>query len=42
MYVKDGKLTEMPAILLQPEYRVVGDKVIGNAEETLKLFIPQA
>jgi flavin reductase (DIM6/NTAB) family NADH-FMN oxidoreductase RutF len=42
MYVKDGKLTEMPAILLQPEYRVVGEKVIGNAEDTLKLFIPQA
>jgi flavin reductase (DIM6/NTAB) family NADH-FMN oxidoreductase RutF len=42
MYIKDGKLTEMPAILLQPEYRVVGEKVIGNAEETMKLFIPQS
>jgi flavin reductase (DIM6/NTAB) family NADH-FMN oxidoreductase RutF len=39
MYIKDGKLTEMPAILLQPEYRITGDSILGSAEQTMKLFI---
>jgi flavin reductase (DIM6/NTAB) family NADH-FMN oxidoreductase RutF len=40
MYVEDGKLKEMPAVLLQPDYRVVGDSILGNVEDTMKLFLP--
>jgi flavin reductase (DIM6/NTAB) family NADH-FMN oxidoreductase RutF len=39
-YYDQGHFTELPALLLTPEYRTVGEHPIGNAEETMKLFIP--
>jgi flavin reductase (DIM6/NTAB) family NADH-FMN oxidoreductase RutF len=39
-YIDNGKLTELPALMLTPEYRLLGESVIGSAEETMKLFLP--
>ena len=39
-YFQQGHLTELPALLLMPDYRTIGEQIIGSAEETMKLFIP--
>jgi flavin reductase (DIM6/NTAB) family NADH-FMN oxidoreductase RutF len=38
-YFEQGQLTELPALLLMPDYRTTGEHIIGSAEETMKLFI---
>jgi flavin reductase (DIM6/NTAB) family NADH-FMN oxidoreductase RutF len=38
--IKNGRLSELPAVMLLPEYRIIGERIIGNAEETMKLFLP--
>ncbi|MBN1288849.1 MAG: flavin reductase family protein [Actinobacteria bacterium] len=38
MYLKGKHLTEPPAVLLNPDYRIVGDS-IGDARRTMKLFL---
>lgn len=37
-YVVDGRLGERPAVMLSPEYRLVGER-IGDVRETMKLFL---
>jgi len=37
-YVKDGGLTEPPAVMLNLEYRLVGESV-GNVRDTMRLFL---
>jgi flavin reductase (DIM6/NTAB) family NADH-FMN oxidoreductase RutF len=39
-FIENGKLAELPALLLMPDYRLLGDSIIGSAEETMKLFLP--
>jgi flavin reductase (DIM6/NTAB) family NADH-FMN oxidoreductase RutF len=39
-FLQDGRLNELPAVMLRPDYRVVGENVIGDVEETIKLFLP--
>ena len=39
-FFENGRLKELPSLLLMPDYRVLGDNVIGSAEETMKLFLP--
>lgn len=36
----DGNLREFPAIMLRPDFRVIGDK-IDSVEETIRTFLPQ-
>jgi len=36
-YVEGGRLAEPPALLLSPDYRLVGERM-GDARETMKLF----
>ncbi len=37
-YVEEGTLSEPPAVMLSPYYRLVGEP-IGDARETMKLFL---
>ena len=39
-FLENDRLTALPAIMLRPDYRVVGETIIGNVEETIKTFIP--
>ena len=39
-FLEHEQLKELPAIMLSPDYRVVGDTIIGNVGETIKLFLP--
>ncbi len=37
--LEDGKLSEFPAIMLRPDFRVIGEK-IDSVEETIQMFLP--
>lgn len=37
-FLEQGRLKELPAIMLRPDYRIVGENIIGDVEETIKLF----
>jgi len=39
-FLEHEQLKELPAIMLSPDYRVVGETIIGNVGETIKLFLP--
>lgn len=39
-FAEGGKLTEMPALMLSREYRLVGDSVLGDITESVELFQP--
>ena len=39
-FAESGKLTEMPALMLSREYRLVGDRVLGDITESVRLFQP--
>ncbi|GEM_PF-3097621 len=39
-FLENERLKELPAIMLSPDYRVVGETIIGNVGETVKLFLP--
>ena len=39
-YLKNEHLMELPALMLTPDYRITGDSILGNVEDTIKLFIP--
>lgn len=39
-FLEHGRFKEFPAIMLRPDYRVVGETIIGDVEETIRLFLP--
>jgi len=39
-FAEDGKLVEMPALMLSREYRLMGDRVLGDVTESIRLFQP--
>jgi flavin reductase (DIM6/NTAB) family NADH-FMN oxidoreductase RutF len=40
VFSEHGKLKKLPALMLLPDYRIAGESIIGNAEETMRLFLP--
>jgi len=39
-FVEDEMLTEMPAVILNPHFRTVGDRILGDVMETVQQFRP--
>lgn len=39
-FLENEQLNEFPAIMLLPHYRLAGESIIGNMEDTMKLFLP--
>jgi len=38
-FLEHERLKELPTVMLRPDYRVVGESIIGNVEDTIKLFL---
>lgn len=38
VHIAEGRLAEMPVVMLSPDYRVTGES-IGSVKETMKLFL---
>lgn len=41
LHVVEGRLSEMPVVMLSPDYRVTGES-IGSVKETMKLFLTES
>ena len=39
-FVEDERLTEMPAVILNPHFRTVGDRILGDVMEPVQPFRP--
>ncbi len=39
-FLENERLKELPVIMLRPDYRIIGESIIGDVEETIKLFLP--
>lgn len=41
-FLEHERFKEFPAIMLRPDYRVVGETIIGNVEETIRTFLTES